>query len=107
MGGNKGKRGKTHQSMRLRLLKIITPIQRIKPRIQEELRPVPVLEHKTPRTQSLSVLRQHQIDSIAVQVSECFDHAVGRDDGIITQHELFEHFGREEVCAEVEGGVHD
>lgn len=48
-GKGKGER-KTNQSVRLRLLEIITPIQRIEPRVQEELRPFPVLEHEAAGT---------------------------------------------------------
>ena len=50
-GGNReGGKERTYQSMGLRLLEIITPIQRIEPRVQEELRPLPVLKHEAAGT---------------------------------------------------------
>jgi len=80
----------THQRMPLGLLEIITPIQRIEPTIQKEPRPLPPPHHKTPRTQRLRILRQHQVDLVRRQVREGPDHAVRRHHGLVLEHQAFE-----------------
>ncbi len=93
--------------MRLRLLEIITSIQWIKPRIQEKPCPFPILHDEAPLTQPFPILRQYQIDTIAFQIAKCFDYAVGRDHGLLSQHDFFQRFGGEDVRAEVERRIHD
>ncbi len=76
--------------MALGLLKIILPIQRIKPTIQKEARPIPLPHHETPMAQRLRILRQHQVDLVALHVAEGFDHAVWGYDRFVSEHQGFE-----------------
>ncbi|KAI4129780.1 MAG: hypothetical protein LQ338_002090, partial [Usnochroma carphineum] len=85
--GHQGKLGEdrrgggTYQSMALRFLEVVAPVQRIEPRVQEELGPVASLQYQAPLTQALAVLRQYQIDPIALEIRKCLDHAVWRRKG--------------------------
>lgn len=72
--------------MRLSLREIITPVQRIKPRIQEELSPLGIPDEETTWTQILLILRNHQINVLPAQVAEGTDHAVGRHHGLVLDH---------------------
>jgi hypothetical protein len=95
------------QRMTLRFLKIITPVNRIEPTIQEELRPLPVSDNETTRRQSVLILRDDEVYSVALQVAEGFYDAVGRHHGRVCDHEAFEFRGREQRGVEGERGVHD
>lgn len=95
------------QRMALRLLKIITPVYRIEPRVQKVLRPIPIPHNDTRGHQSLFILRHHEVDPVALQVPKRFDHAVGGHNGFIGEHDVFEARGLEHVRLEVERGVHD
>ena len=89
------------QRMTLRLLKIITPIYRIEPRVQKVLRPVPVPHNDAGGHQPLFILRDDKVDAIALQVPKRFDHAVGRDNGFVGEHYVFEAGGLEDMRLEV------
>jgi hypothetical protein len=95
------------QRMTLRLLKIITPIYRIKPTIQEEFSPLPISHNETTRRQTIFILRDDEVYSVALQVAKGFDDAVGGYDGRVCYHEAFEFRGREQRGVEGERGVHD
>ena len=97
----------TYQSMALGLLEIIPPIQRIEPTVQKEAPPLPLPHHETPLTQRLRILRQHQVDLVALQVAERPDHAVWRHDGFVLEHQALEPCWSQEVFLQREGGVHD
>lgn len=83
--------------MRLSLREIITPVQRIKPRIQEELGPLGIPDEETTGTQILLILRNHQINVLPAQVAEGADHAVGRHHGLVLDHQLLQTGFREDV----------
>lgn len=95
------------QRMTLSLLKVITPINRIKPSIQEELSPLPIPHHKATRRQPIFILCNDEIYSVAFQVAERFDDAVRRHDGGVGNHVGFEFGGCEQVGVDGESGVHD
>lgn len=73
--------------MRLGLLEVVAPIQRIKPRVEQELGPVAVAHDEAPRREAVLVLRQREVDLLAAQVREGADDAVGRDDGLVLDHQ--------------------
>lgn len=93
--------------MALRLLKVITPVNRIEPSIEEELRPLSVSDHKTARRQSILVLCNDEIYSVAFKVAKGFDDAVGWYDGRVCDHVGLELGRREQVGVDGECGVHD
>ena len=95
------------QRMTLRLLKVITPIDRIEPSIQEELGPLSVPHNKATRRQSIFVLCNDEIYSVALEVTESFDDAIGRYDGCVGDHVGFEFGGGEQVGVDGESVVHD
>ena len=92
--------------MRLRLLEIIAPIQRIKPRLEKEPRPLPVPDHHTPRRDARLVLRNHQIHILRLQMTKSLDDAVGRHDRHVLLHDLLQPRGRHDVLLDLELRVH-
>jgi hypothetical protein len=92
--------------MDLRLGKIIIAIQRIKPDIKEEARKLPVPKDKAPRVKILFILRDYQIDIFLLEMGECFDDAIGRDDGYILQHQRVQPAFLDEVMFERFARVH-
>ena len=88
-------------------LKIIAAIERVEPRVQEELRPFAPPYHKAALTETLSILREDQIDLVALKVCERSDDAVGRDHGLIPQHQRFEALFVHDVRGEGDFRVHD
>lgn len=81
----------------LRFLEIVAAVQRVVPGIEEELGPIGVANEQTSASQTLSVLREDEVDALAFQVRERLDHAVGRHDGLVCQHQAFQLGGREEL----------
>lgn len=77
----------TYQSMPLRLLEVVAPIQRIEPCVQEKLGPIASLQNEAALAQPLTVLRQDEINPVSFQVRECLDDAVWRHDGFVLQHQ--------------------
>ena len=73
--------------MPLRFLEIVTPVQWIKPHIQEEFGPFALPKYETLLAESLAVLREDQINLVALEVREGMDDAVGRDDGLVLEHQ--------------------
>ncbi len=92
--------------MGLRLLEIITPIQRIKPRLQKEPRPLPIPHHHAPRRNPRLVLRHHKIHLLRLERLESLDDAVGRHDRHVAAHQRLEPRGRHEVLLDRELRVH-
>ena len=88
-------------------LKIIAAIERVEPRVQEELRPFAPPYYKATLTETFSILREDQIDLVAFEVCECSDDAVRRDHGLIPQHQRFEALLVHDVRGEGEFRVHD
>lgn len=93
--------------MTLGLLKVIIPIQRIEPAIQKKARPLPLPHDKTPLAQRLGVLRQDQVDLVALQMAEGPDDAVRRHDGLVFEHEAFEPLRGEDMLVQRERRIHD
>lgn len=76
----------TYQRVCLRPSKVIAPIQRIKPDIQEEARKLPLSNEKAPRAQVIIVRGEDQIDVFGAQMRIRLDDAIGRHDGDILEH---------------------
>jgi hypothetical protein len=95
------------QRMAFGLLEVITPVYRIEPSIEEELGPLSVPNHETARRQSILVLCDDEIYSVALEVTEGFDDAVGRYNGCVGDHVGFEFRGCEQVGVDGERAVHD
>lgn len=93
--------------MCLGLLKVIAPINRIEPRLEEELGPVTVPHHQAARREALLVLREHKMDVVAAQVAERLDDAVGRDDRMILNHQLLQPRRLHDVLLDCQLRVHD
>lgn len=93
--------------MRLRLLEIIAPIRGIKPRIEEEPRPLRVANQPAVGSQAVLVLRHHEVHVLGLEVAEGVDDAVGRHDGLVHDHLLLELRGRHDVSLDRQGRVHD
>lgn len=95
------------QSMAFGLLKVVTSVNRIEPSIQEELCPLPVPHNKATRRQSIFVLCNDEIYSVAFEVAKGLDDAVWRHDGCVGDHVGFEFGGSEQVGVDGESSVHD
>ena len=89
------------QRMTLRLLKIITPINRIEPRVEKVLCPVAIPHDNTRRYQPLFILRDDKVDAVAFEVSERLDYAVRGDDGLVGEHDVLEARGLQHVRLQV------
>ena len=95
------------QSMPLRLLKVITPVERVIPRIQEELGPLSGSDQQTASRQTLPILRDDKIHPLAFEVGEGLYDAVGRHDGFVGDHERFQLSWVEQLFVQRFAGVHD
>jgi hypothetical protein len=95
------------QRMAFGLLEVVTPVYWIEPSIEEELGPLSVPNHETARRQSILVLCNDEIYSVALEVTEGFDDAVGRYNGCVGDHVGFEFGGCEQVGVDGERAVHD
>lgn len=93
--------------MRLRFLKVVTPVNRVEPGLQEEARPVPVANNKVTCRQALLVLGQHEINILARQVAEGLDDAVWGHNGVVLLHDLRELGRLHHVVLDLEPRVHD
>ena len=102
----KERQAPTHQSMRLGPLEIIAPIQRIKPRLEKEPRPLPIPQHHAPRRDARAVLREHQVHVLGLQVAKRLDDAVGRHDRHVLAHQRLQPRRRHDVLLDRELRVH-
>lgn len=93
--------------MSLRLGKVITAIQRIKPDIQEEACKVALSNDKATGVQTLLVAREDEIDIVRFEIRGRLDDAVRRHDGDVFEHERLESGLVEEVGADGGVMVHD
>ena len=62
--------------MSLCFLEVVISVQWIKPCVKEESRPVPMTNYEASLTEPFTVLSEHQIYLITLQVGEGLDHAV-------------------------------
>jgi hypothetical protein len=92
------------QGMILGLLEVVTPVDGVKPTVQEELCPLSVADDKTTRRQPVLVLRDDEIYSVTLQVAECLDDALWGNDGSVGDHVRLEFGWRKE--GSVDGNVH-
>lgn len=76
----------THQSMCLGLLEIITPVNRVKPRLQQKSRPLRVAQHKARCGESFLILCEHKVDILPTQVRESLDNTIRRHDRVVDEH---------------------
>src|SRR4051812_7803426 len=83
------------QRMRLRLLKVVTPVNWIEPGVQKVLRPLSIPHNDARRRQSFLILRNDKVYPITLQVAKRLDNAVWRHHGLVDDHELFEAGGGE------------
>lgn len=77
----------TYQSVHLRFLKVILPIQRIEPHIKEESRKVALSKHKASGVQVLVIRADYKVDILWLQVRESLDNAVRRHNGNVLEHQ--------------------
>lgn len=98
---------KVFQRMRLRVLKVVAPIQRVEPRIQQKVRPVSSSHQEAVIAQRVLVLRQDEVDVRGGFVVEGFDYAVRWDDGLVGDHEGFEAVRRNNLLLYRDGGLHE
>lgn len=93
--------------MCLGLLKIITPINRIKPRLQQKPRPLRIAQHKTRRSQPFFILREHKVDVLPAQVRKSLDNTIRRHDGVVDEHGRLELGGAHHVLLDGQLRIHD
>lgn len=93
--------------MGLSPLEVVTPIDRIKPRLQHELSPLPIAHDETADRQSFFILREDKIYIRTLQVAKGFDDAVRGDDGLVLLHQGFYPGGCHYVMLDRETRVHD
>lgn len=79
---------KSYQGVCLGLLKVVAPINRIKPSVQEELAPFSVANDEAPNRQPVLVLRENKVHVLPGKVGKCLDDAVWRDNGMVLLHEV-------------------
>lgn len=72
--------------MAFRLLEIIASIQWVKPGIKEKFGPFSTPYNEAALTQPLIILREHQIYLVCLQMRECLDHTVRRNDRLVLEH---------------------
>ena len=101
------RRRRAYQSVSFCFLKIIATIERVEPGVQEELGPFAPPYHEATLTETLSILREDQVDLVAFKVGEGSNDAVRRDHGLIPQHQRFEALLIHDVGSEGELRVHD
>jgi hypothetical protein len=95
------------QRMEFGLLEVVAPVNRVKPHIQKVLGPLPVPYDEAARGQTVLVLRDDEVYSVAFQVAERLDDAVGWHDGRICEHDALELRGREHRRVDGDGGIQD
>lgn len=83
-------RNEAYQAMSLGFCKIIAAIQRIKPKIEKKARKIAIPQDKTARAEVLTVLRDDQVHIFFLEVCECLDDAIWRNDGCVLHHHRFE-----------------
>lgn len=96
------------ERMTLCLLKVISPVQWVEPRVEEELGPAvlgAVADQEGAVGEVVPVLRQDQTGFGQGQVGEGVDHAIGRNDGDVLAYEASDAGGVENVGVERERGV--
>lgn len=97
----------TYQRVRLGLLEVVAPVQRVEPGVEEEFGPVPVAEDEAAGRQALLVLGHDKVNVVALEVRKGLDDAVRRDHGQVLDHVLLQVLGAHDVVDDVELGVHD
>ena len=95
------------QSMGFGLLEIVAAIQRVEPRVKEELGPVSGSNDHAAAGQALSVLSQDKVNAAAFEVGKGADDAVRGHDGLVNDHERLQALGLHNVRLKIEGWVHD
>ena len=76
--------------MRFRFLEIVTSIERIEPGVDEELGPITVPQDKAAGRKSFLVLCEDKVHIFPLQMRERLDDAVGRDDGVVFNHDVLQ-----------------
>ena len=77
----------SYQCVTFSFLKVVAPIQRVKPGVQEELCPFSSPQDKTTLAQAFTVLSQDQVNFIPTQVRKCSNHAIRRHNRLISHHQ--------------------
>ena len=75
-----------YQSVRVCLLEIVRPVQRIKPGVEEELAPLASTENEAALCQPDLILGNDEIDLVRFKVGECFDDAIWRYHWVVFEH---------------------
>jgi len=76
--------------MSLCFLEIVISVQWIKPRVKEEPRPVPMANYEASLTEPFTVLSEHQIYLITLQMGERLDNTVWWYHRLVLQHQRFQ-----------------
>src|SRR4051812_22953083 len=74
---------RAYQCMRLGLLKVVAPVQRIEPRVEEELCPVPVPQQEAGHGHAHVVLRHDKVNVLGADVAKRLDDALGRHHAVV------------------------
>jgi hypothetical protein len=95
------------ERMELGFLEVVAPVDGVEPDVQKVLCPLAVANDKAAWRQSVLVLGEDEVYAITLQVAECLDDAVGRDDGRIGHHGGLELRRGEERGVDRDRRVHD
>lgn len=78
--------------MSLSLLEVVTSVQRIQPRLKEELGPFSVAENNVVMYETRFVLRQNNINVVSTEMTKSLDDAVRRHNGLTANHQRLQLF---------------
>lgn len=93
--------------MGFRTLEVIRTVQRIEPSIQQEPCPIALAEHETACAQSMLVLRQDEVDLLALQVLEGGDNTFWWNDRLSSLHCLVQLLWLHDILLDGDRRVHD
>lgn len=91
-----------YQSMSIRALEVIRAVQWIEPSVQQELRPIALAEEEARRCQSVLVLRQNEVDLLALEMLEGSDDTFWWNDRLTSKHCLVQHLWLHNLLLDVD-----
>jgi hypothetical protein len=95
------------QSVKLGLLEIVRPVHGVEPDIQKVLGPLAIPDDEATRRQAILILSEDEVYPVPLQIAECLDDAVWRDNGCIGDHKRLEFGGGEEGGVNRDRGIHN
>lgn len=93
--------------MSLGLLEIVASVQRIHPRLKQELAPLAVPNHHAAGDQTRAVLADNEIDLIWPQVRKRLDNAIRRHNRVVLDHQALESLPIQQLVLQRLVHVHD